>query len=418
MKKKVLISLASAALLSVGAIGITDEGNFAPQTVQAAKKAKTFKIKLTKNAKVFTKYGKRKSKKLLKKGHTFTAYGKKTIHGKKYYRLSKGRYIKAVNAKKTNIVEVSNPTPINTGSSSSTGSNTSTSKGFTVTVIKPAVVYYGNGEDTMSTLMVGAKRTVTGTKTIRGKKYYQIDTGKYILASCVTTSNNPKLPSANDNKQNNGSWSTDENGWATPSHQEKPTQSQIDHLLANNKYSKEKTIYFSDDELTQIKDYLWQDIQNHRVENGLPKYKNSSEINDFLSKVTSSMTSMYTFESHLNETTAGQLATYLPNLAENGMNISDSFDDLDYYGRPLEGYSQPKAFDFNDRNPEHVAKQIFTSFKDDSDYNKMILGHGDKKAFAGIALYYDWKGDDSAVGVAFIEVSGNSSKWNSYYAAN
>ncbi|MDF7639110.1 SLAP domain-containing protein [Lactobacillus sp. ESL0791] len=79
------------------------------EPVQVIKKAKIFKIKLKKNSKVFTKYGKSKGKKLLKKGHTYTVYGKK------YYRLSKSRYIKAVNAKKINLVD---PTPVNTNTSS------------------------------------------------------------------------------------------------------------------------------------------------------------------------------------------------------------------------------------------------------------------------------------------------------------
>ncbi|WEV52127.1 SLAP domain-containing protein (plasmid) [Lactobacillus sp. ESL0731] len=116
MKINKIISLSAAALLSIGAIGNTTYNTFAPQTVQAAKKAtskkaKTFKIKLKKNAKVFTKNGKRKGKKLLKKGQTYTVYGTKTIHGKKFYRISQNRYIKAINAKKLTLKTTNSSSP-------------------------------------------------------------------------------------------------------------------------------------------------------------------------------------------------------------------------------------------------------------------------------------------------------------------
>ncbi|MDF7683785.1 SLAP domain-containing protein [Lactobacillus sp. ESL0679] len=116
MKINKIISLSAAALLSISAIGNTTYGTFAPQTVRAAKKAtnkkaKTFKIKLKKNAKVFTKNGKRKGKKLLKKGQTYTVYGTKTIHGKKFYRISKNRYIKAINAKKLTLKPTNSSSP-------------------------------------------------------------------------------------------------------------------------------------------------------------------------------------------------------------------------------------------------------------------------------------------------------------------
>lgn len=83
---------ASIALLSAGSFT-----SVVPQaSVQAATK---YQVRLSKKAYVYTSKGK-KTKKSYKKNAKLTVYGTKTIKGKKYYNLGKGRYIRTSNAKK------------------------------------------------------------------------------------------------------------------------------------------------------------------------------------------------------------------------------------------------------------------------------------------------------------------------------
>lgn len=102
MNKKVLISLAGAALISTGLATIAVEGG---NTVDAAKtslvKGKT--KKLARNAYVYNSKGKRVKKRSLKKGKKIKILGFKTIKGKKYVQIGKNEYVVVANftAKKT-----------------------------------------------------------------------------------------------------------------------------------------------------------------------------------------------------------------------------------------------------------------------------------------------------------------------------
>ena len=91
-KKLKAISKVSVALL--GTAGFVAA---APQvSVQAAAK---YQVYVSKKAYVYTSKGK-KTKKSYKKKAKLTVYGTKTIKGKKYYSLGKGRYIRTSDAKK------------------------------------------------------------------------------------------------------------------------------------------------------------------------------------------------------------------------------------------------------------------------------------------------------------------------------
>lgn len=80
MKKGILITAASAALVMV-----------AGQSVSA----KTYKAKAVNKAIVYTSKG-QKTKKKIKKNQLVKVYGKKTIRKKKFLRIGKGKYVKAV----------------------------------------------------------------------------------------------------------------------------------------------------------------------------------------------------------------------------------------------------------------------------------------------------------------------------------
>ena len=91
-KKLKAISKVSVALL--GTAGFVAAASQA--SVQAAAKYQAY---VTKKAYVYTSKGK-KTKKSYKKKAKLTVYGTKTIKGKKYYSLGKGRYIRTSDAKK------------------------------------------------------------------------------------------------------------------------------------------------------------------------------------------------------------------------------------------------------------------------------------------------------------------------------
>lgn len=116
-KRLATLSVSAGLLLGLGLVQNTN--TFETGIVQAAT---SYKVKLTKTSYVYTSKGKRTTKKI-KKGKTVQAYGKKKIKGKWYYKLSKKRYIRVVNAKKVNSV-VSPKS--NNSNSSNTNSNTVT----------------------------------------------------------------------------------------------------------------------------------------------------------------------------------------------------------------------------------------------------------------------------------------------------
>lgn len=82
----------SAAMLLGSVSGVSQ---VEPQTVQAAR---SYKIKLNHKDVVYSARGQRKG--ALKNGRTVTAYGVKKIHGKRYYSLGAGKYIKVATATK------------------------------------------------------------------------------------------------------------------------------------------------------------------------------------------------------------------------------------------------------------------------------------------------------------------------------
>lgn len=99
INKKNFIKLSAGIGLSAAMlVGVTTTTQgFQPRTVEAAR---TYKVKFVHDAYMYNRHGKRKNKDLYRKGTTFTCYGVKEIHGKKYYNLGHGNYIKANNGKR------------------------------------------------------------------------------------------------------------------------------------------------------------------------------------------------------------------------------------------------------------------------------------------------------------------------------
>lgn len=91
LKKTLITSIAAVTLLSAGAAVVNQ--NNASQVVEA----KTVTKRLSRNSVVYKANGKRASKKTLKKGKKVKVYGYKKIHGKKYARIGKGKYVRSSN---------------------------------------------------------------------------------------------------------------------------------------------------------------------------------------------------------------------------------------------------------------------------------------------------------------------------------
>lgn len=228
--------------------------------------------------------------------------------------------------------------------------------------------------------------------------FIKIGGNLYILTSTAKISDpNAKLP-INDTDHKSNSTDTNNNSISdTPGKADKPTQKEIDYLLKEKGY-----VYFSNSELAQIKKSLWEKIQNYRVQQGYEPYKSNPELDSFINKVSSNADNMFLYSEDINNQ---DIAKYLPTLAGKGMNAVQAVDHYKYYGKYL---GAPANFNLYDRNPEHVATEIFNSLKNDPFYESKIVGLFDKKAFGSLGLNYYWDGTDSRVGLVFVEVAGTS----------
>ena len=385
INRKVLTSIAGIVLLSIGSVSLSSESS----SIASVQKlnAATTKVQLKSNAYVYTKRGVRKRVKSLKKGRILNAYSLVTIKGKKYYNIGKGRYIKKTNVQKN--------------------SSNTTSSTFLIQLTKASPIYDANGRSTRNTFKKGLVVAVKDKKLINGGQFYALKGNKYISASdaIVLGETTPIKPGNSNDKVNNQLEDT-------ASKRDKPTQKEIDKLLADNSDKLGYAVYFSDSELAQIRTSLWQKIQNYRSSNGYAPYKSSPELDTFIAKVSSTTDNMFLYSEDINN---GDVAQYLPTLASNGMSAVQAIDHYKYYGNYL---GAPAVFNIKDRNPEHVATEIFNSLKNDPFYECKILGLFNERAYGALGLNYNWDGDRSTVGLVFIEVAGTSSDWTNYYNAN
>ena len=380
-----LVSFAGITLLGFGSASLS--GKSSPIVLVQKVNAATTKVQLKSNAYVYTKQGVRKRVKSLKKGRILNAYSLVTIKGTKYYNIGKGRYIKKTNVQKN--------------------SSNTTSSTFLIQLTKASPIYDANGKTTRNTFKKGLVIAVKDKKLINGGQFYALKGNKYISASdaIVLGETTPTTPGNSNDKDNNKLEDTE-------SRRDRPTQAEIDYMLSNIKNKSRELVYFSDSELSEIQTALWQKIQNYRSSNGYAPYKSNHELDTFIAKVSSSTDNMFLYSEDINN---GDVAHYLPTLASNGMNAVQAVDNYKYYGNYL---GAPAVFNIKDRNPEHVATEIFNSLKNDPYYESKILGLFDKKAFGALGLNYNWSGTSSTVGLVFIEVAGTSSDWANYYNAN
>ena len=187
--KKIIVSVTGATLLSVGLSQVPNNVmSSVPTEVSAAQKAKVIGA----NSAVYNLVGKKmhKSNKVIKVGKKVRVYGQKTINGKRYYKIGKNQYIKAVNVDGKKRQAAKN-TVLYTRSGKAI-KNSKVRKGQSVQI-------YG------------------GQVTINGKKYYSTKVG-YIKVSALAKQSSAKKPSNGSepvNSDNNPGTTTPANpNWA------------------------------------------------------------------------------------------------------------------------------------------------------------------------------------------------------------
>ena len=190
--KKMMMSVAGAALLSVG-LSQTPNNAFSSGVTEVSAAKRTKKAKTVgANSVVYQKKGKKmvKTKKTIKVGKKVHVYAKKTVKGKTYYKIGKNQYIKAANV-----------------------------DGKTRQAGKKTVLYTRSGKVIKnSKVRKGQKiKVYGGVVTIKGKKYYSTKYG-YIKVSALAkkapvvkpnndTSDNTSTPTTTKPVENNSNGS-------------------------------------------------------------------------------------------------------------------------------------------------------------------------------------------------------------------
>ncbi|WP_261975052.1 SLAP domain-containing protein [Lactobacillus crispatus] len=404
MKKNVLVSLSVATLLSVGAVGVNEINGVANNTnvVQAAVK----NGKLTHNAYIYKSNGNRYGKKVLKKGKTVKILGTKKIYGKKYYRIGKNQYVKVANFAK----KVSKANAV----------------GGQYYLTHNAYVYNAEGKRIKGadTLKKSHIFTVVGTKTINGENYLFLGNGQYVKAANAQSTS---AEGANNQVNNNATNTAVGNTTGNSATAEKKTNNSKNSTANDNKHNssnsqskkqewiKEKGyIYFTDDQVSQIQNYLWQKINAYRQSKGYPAYKTNPELNNFVNRIMQKGTPEYnalgdgigTFQN------TDTLAKFLPKLKALGMDSARSLNDLDAFR-----YNNVKQHFINlkERDPKKVADEIFNAYtKEDNNIDLRTLeGHKDKYAYAALKVRFNNEGDyiDHGLELNFTVVGSYSPEW-------
>lgn len=404
MKKNVLVSLSVATLLSVGAVGVNEVNGVANNTnvVQAAVK----NGKLTHNAYIYKSNGNRYGKKVLKKGKTVKILGTKKIYGKKYYRIGKNQYVKVANfAKKTSKA------------------NTASGQYY---LTHNAYVYNAEGKRIKGTdtLKKNHVFTVVGVKTINGKDYLSLGSGQYVKAANAQSTS---AEGANNQVNNNATDTAVGNTTGNSATAEKKTNNSKNSTANDNKHNSSNSqskkqewikengyIYFTDDQVSQIQNYLWQKINAYRQSKGYPAYKTNPELNNFVNRIMQKGTPEYnalgdgigTFQN------TDTLAKFLPKLKALGMDSARSLNDLDAFR-----YNNVKQHFINlkERDPKKVADEIFNAYtrEEDNIDLRTLEGHKDKYAYAALKVRFNNEGDyiDHGLELNFTVVGSYSPEW-------
>lgn len=389
MKKRLLVSLSAAAVLSVSSVALVNNNvENTPTVVQAA----TYKKKLTKNAYIYNAKGKRVGKKVLKKGKLVKILGRKTIKGKKYYKIGKNKYVRTANF----VVKFAST---NTSSTSSynTGSSSTTNNGFTKSSTK--------GEFPTSN-SVHAKTSTSSTTSKTGSSSSTASS----KSSGVNTNDSEYVGDPNKSNIVGDNSSLLSTRWRSTFYG--PMTAKED---ANRKKYGYKHVYFSDNELQRLEKRLWQDIQKYRESKGYTAFKTNAELTNLAQQAQVPGTAAYNRFSFKISQNTNDIKTFLPNLAAKGLNQAIGYVDPTAYGENHKALLMGGDITHNGRTPEQAADAIFKVLKESDDFqSKMIYGWKEYKAYGALSVhyYYDKQAiDGSAVGISFFTVDGTSPEW-------
>lgn len=387
MNKRLLVSLSAAAILSVGTATLVNNVENDTAVVQAA----VHKKKLTKNAYVYNARGKRVGKKVLKKGKTVKILGTKKIHGKKYYRIGKNQYVRTAN-----FVVKRSTTSIKASSSSNV-----------------------TGTVTTNSSMSNKEFTTTSSK-----GHSAFPTSKSV-GSKTSTSGSSKSNSSNSTSSNKSNDDTNVSGvrynTKKSSMDNAPTLSAEDERIAR-KYMN-KSVYFTDEEVQQIEDRLWQNIQNYRVSKGYPAFKTNSELTNLAQQAQVPGTREFQrFTDKISQNT-NEIKAYVPNLAALGMDQAIGYVDSTIYGLNAKGFSIGGDFTHKGWKPAQVADKLFEMMKNSDGFeSRLLYGWKERNAYASLSMHY-YVGHTgysrNSVGISFFTADGTSPEWiNAWNKAN
>ena len=131
------------------------------------------------NAYIYNKHGKRIGKAKIKKGKSLATYGSPVkIHGKKYYLVGKGKYVKFNNFTKVKITK------------KSSSSKTSFTRGATdKNLLHNAYLYDKNGQRANKLILkAGSVVKANTTESINGHAFYSIDDNYYVAQGNINGS--------------------------------------------------------------------------------------------------------------------------------------------------------------------------------------------------------------------------------------
>lgn len=270
MKKLNAKKIIAGTIISMGlVIPLTTTSNALlsqPQTVEAATK----KITLKHNAYLYNYRGRRVGRRKLYKNHTYTYYSIKRIHGQKYYRVGKNRYIKAGNVLvKRHTSKVNTPSNQEPESDSKLAINTSgmgTPK-FQVAINESNADIFSASHATANGSWIGTMN-LSGTYNVYAEDngMYEIGNGQWVKIGIANIiSNNSEKSAQTDQKDNeNVSANTSSQSNSKVNNAESNKQSS----QSNSNQSKNSKVVMTESQKEEVIRYFLQMLNSKREEEG------------------------------------------------------------------------------------------------------------------------------------------------------
>lgn len=281
MKKLNAKKIIAGTIISMGlVIPLTTTSNALlsqPQTVEAATK----KITLKHNAYLYNYRGRRVGRRKLYKNHTYTYYSIKRIHGKKYYRVGKNRYIKAGNVLvKRHTSKVNAPSNQEPESDSKLAINTSgmgTPK-FQVSINESNADIFSASHATANGSWIGTMN-LSGTYNVYAEDngMYEIGNGQWVKIGIANIiSNNSEKSAQTDQNTSSNATSTQSSSSNSEVNASKENNKPSANSSKHNSSSSKRNIIINNltsAQKQEVINYFVQMVNAERAKNGLNPLK-------------------------------------------------------------------------------------------------------------------------------------------------